>query len=231
PGFRRPGLPLVARQVAQLILAALLALAAPLAGANDLRTPQTPWSSLSPEQKRILGPVAPDWERMPGYQQQRLMSAARQYPSLQPIQKERFDQRIRDWATMTSDQRKAARETFQGLRKLPPEKQHELRERWLERQQQYPRSEPRQQQYAPVEPRQQQYAPVEPRQQQYAPAEPRQYGPPDARTPRYSEPERRYNEPERRYNEPERRYNEPGRRQRGDEGPREGSSREGPRGR
>ena len=27
----------------------------------------------------------------------------------------------------------AARETFQGLRKLPPEKQHELRERWLER--------------------------------------------------------------------------------------------------
>jgi hypothetical protein len=32
---------------------------------------------------------------------------------------------------MTPDQRKAARETFQGLRKLPPEKQHELRERWL----------------------------------------------------------------------------------------------------
>ena len=198
----------MARQVAQLILAALLALAVPLATANDLRTPQTPWSSLSPEQKRILGPVAPDWERMPGYLQQRLMSAARQYPSLQPIQKERFDQRIRDWATMTSDQRKAARETFQGLRKLPPEKQHELRERWFERQQQqYPRSEPRQQQYAPVEPRQ----------QQYMPPEPRQYGPPDARTPRY--------------NESDRRYDEPARRQRGDEGPREGSAREGPRGR
>jgi hypothetical protein len=214
----------VARQVAQLILAALLALAAPLAGANDLRTPQTPWSSLSSEQRRILGPVAPDWERMPGYQQQRLMSAARQYPSLQPIQKERFDQRIRDWATMSSDQRKAARETFQGLRKLPPEKQHELRERWFERQQQqYPRSEPRQQ-YAPVEPRQQQYAPVEPRQQQYIPPEPRQYGPSDARAPRYGEPDRRYSEPDRR-------YSEPGRRQRGDEGPREGSSREGPRGR
>jgi len=34
---------------------------------------------------------------------------------------------------MTPDQRKAARETFQGMRQLPPEKQHELRERWLER--------------------------------------------------------------------------------------------------
>jgi hypothetical protein len=47
---------------------------------------------------------------------------------------------------MTPEQRRAARETFQGLRKLPPEKQHELRERWLRERQgheghprQYPR--------------------------------------------------------------------------------------------
>jgi hypothetical protein len=99
----------LARQVAQLILAALLAALTPapaLAADHDLRTPQTPWGTLSPDQKRILGPVAPEWERMPGYQQQRLMSAARQYPTLQPIQKERFDQRLRDWTTMTPEQRK-----------------------------------------------------------------------------------------------------------------------------
>ena len=52
---------------------------------------------------------------------------------MRPIQQERFQERIRDWAAMTPEQRKAARETFQGLRKLPPAKQHELRERWLER--------------------------------------------------------------------------------------------------
>ena len=147
----------MARQAAQLIVAALLALAAPLAAANDPRTPQTSWSSLSPEQQRILGPVASDWDRMPGFQQQRLMSAAKQYPSLQPIQKERFEQRIRDWSSMTPEQRRAARETFQGMRKLPPEKQHELRERWLQRQE-------GQQQRGPYGP-QQQYAP----QQQYGP--------------------------------------------------------------
>ena len=46
-------------------------------------------------------------------------------------------------AAMSPEQRKAARETFQGLRKLPPEKQHELRERWLQKQQvQTPRSDP-----------------------------------------------------------------------------------------
>jgi hypothetical protein len=123
----------MARQVAVLILAAVLAGVAPRVGAAspDPRTPQTPWASLSPEERRVLAPVAPDWERLPGYQQQRLISSARRFPSLQPIQKERYEERIRDWAAMTPKQREAAREAYQGLRKLPPEKQHELRERYL----------------------------------------------------------------------------------------------------
>jgi hypothetical protein len=127
----------MARRLTQLIgalaLAATLGLAPPaIAAGPELKTPQTPWSSLTQEQRRILGPVEQDWPRMPGYQQQRLMGAAREYPRLQPIQKERFEERVRDWAAMTPEQRNAARETFQGLRKLPPEKQHELRERWLQ---------------------------------------------------------------------------------------------------
>ena len=104
----------MARQVARLIAAALLTAAASLATAADrdrLKTPQIPWSSLAPEERRVLEPVAREWSTMPGYQQQRLQGAARKYPSMQPIQKERFDTRIRDWAAMTPDQRKAARET------------------------------------------------------------------------------------------------------------------------
>ncbi len=50
---------------------------------------------------------------------------------MQPIQKQRFEERIRTWAAMTPEQRSAARQAFQGMRRLPPEKQHELRERWL----------------------------------------------------------------------------------------------------
>ena len=126
----------MARQVARLIAAILLAAAAGLAPAKDperLKTPQIPWTKLSVEERQVLQPVAREWPSMPGYQQERLQGAARKYPSMQPIQKERFDTRIRHWAAMTPDQRKAARETFQGMRKLPPEKQHELRQRWLER--------------------------------------------------------------------------------------------------
>ena len=121
----------MARQAGALITALLpRALAGP-AGAYDPNVPPTPWSRLSPDEQRILAPVHPDWDHMPGYQQQRLIGSARRYPNMQPIQKERFEARVKDWAAMTPDQRRSARETFQGLRKLPPDKQHELRERWL----------------------------------------------------------------------------------------------------
>ncbi|MGE5094698.1 MAG: DUF3106 domain-containing protein [Betaproteobacteria bacterium] len=123
----------MARTLATLIAALLAALAGMAHAEREGNVPQRPWSSLSPDERRILGPVGQDWDRLPGYQQQRLISSARRYPSLQPIQKERFNERIRDWATMTPEQRRAARETYKGLSRLPPEKQHELRERWLQR--------------------------------------------------------------------------------------------------
>jgi hypothetical protein len=126
----------MARKIAQLIfaIAAMLAMGGAVARdrPGELKTPQTPWHQVPREYQRALQPVAPEWDRMPGYQQQRLMGAARKYPNMQPIQRERFDARLKDWASMTADQRRAARETFQGLRKLPPEKQHELRERWIQ---------------------------------------------------------------------------------------------------
>ena len=124
------------RQAARLIAAVLLACAAFGAGAVDrAQRPQTPWTKLAPEERRILGPISDRWDQLPGEQQQRFITSARRYPSLQPIQKERFDQRLRTWAEMSPEQRRAARETYRGLRSLPPAQQHELRERWLHRHQ------------------------------------------------------------------------------------------------
>ena len=135
PGrLHRPGIPHVARKVLALIAALAFAGAAFAgAGEKDLKTPQTPWQKIAPEDQKILAPLAGEWDRLPGYQQQRLQSAAKQYPKMQPIQRERFQERLQGWANMSPEQRKAARESFQGLRKLPPEKQHELRERWLQK--------------------------------------------------------------------------------------------------
>ena len=131
----------MAGQAARLIAAFLLAAVATTAAADARpergaqRVQQTPWHSLKPDERRVLGPVQDRWDTMPGTQQQRLISSARKYPTLQPIQKERFDTRLREWATMTPEQRQQAREAYKGLRQLPPDRQHELRERWLQRHQ------------------------------------------------------------------------------------------------
>ena len=133
------------RQAARLIAAVFaaglaLGAAAGERGPKESRPPpaprpQTPWTALAPDERRVLGPIHDHWDGMPGEQQQKFIYSARRYPSLQPIQKERFDSRLRTWAEMTPEQRRAARETYQGLRKLPPAQQHELRERWLQRHQ------------------------------------------------------------------------------------------------
>ena len=90
----------MAWQAAGLIAAALIAVAAhaadqrvaPAPGSERAKpAPQTPFYALKPEERKVLAPVERDWNNLPGYQQQRLMQSARRYPSMQPIQKERFD--------------------------------------------------------------------------------------------------------------------------------------------
>ena len=62
------------------------------------------------------------------------MATAKRYPKLRPIEQGRFQDRIKDWAALSPDQRKAARETYKDLSKRPPAKQDELRQRWKEKQ-------------------------------------------------------------------------------------------------
>ena len=99
----RPGIPLVARQAAGLIAAALRSRSRRGSPPRDARARsrrrRPRGRALAPEERRVLAPGrSRTGTRMPGYQQQRLNRPARKYPTMQPIQKERFEQRIRDWA-------------------------------------------------------------------------------------------------------------------------------------
>jgi hypothetical protein len=42
---------------------------------------------------------------------------------------------MREWASLTPEQRTQARERYKQLKQLPPEKHHELHQRWHEYQQ------------------------------------------------------------------------------------------------
>jgi hypothetical protein len=96
--------------------------------------PQVPWAGLPIDQKRVLAPLEKDWTTLPGVQQKRLMAAAKRYPKLGPIEQARFQDRIKEWAALSPDQRKAARETYKDLSKRPAARQHELQQRWKEKQ-------------------------------------------------------------------------------------------------
>ena len=65
------------------------------------------WKKISRDEREVLRPLEKDWDQLPGTQQRRLIVAAKQYPKLLPIQQERFQERIKEWAALSPDQRKA----------------------------------------------------------------------------------------------------------------------------
>ena len=57
---------------------------------------------------------------------------ADRYPTMKPDQKERLQQRMQDWAKLSPEERRAAREKYQTLRKQPPKKREEVKRQWDE---------------------------------------------------------------------------------------------------
>ena len=111
------------------VLAAQLMFGLP-AGAAGTADQGPRWETLSPDMQQVLAPVAGDWDGMPGYQRQRLLSAAKHYPKLSPAEQARFRARLPDWAKLSHEKRKEARETFKKFHALPTEKREAIKQRW-----------------------------------------------------------------------------------------------------
>jgi len=99
----------------------------------NVSAPPVPWNKVPDAEKRVLAPLEKEWKDLPGQQHRKLIGAAKEYPKLKPIEQERFQERLRGWSSLTSDQRKTAREKFQSLNNLAPEKQQEVKARWNEK--------------------------------------------------------------------------------------------------
>ena len=113
----RPGL------IGGLLLTALLSagVCLPVAAqvpAPGVTAPQPgaalPWSSLSPDQQRLLSRMSGQWDQLPPQRQQALASGSQR------------------WLGMTPDQRSQARQRFNQFQKLPPQRRQQLRQRWEE---------------------------------------------------------------------------------------------------
>ena len=94
--------------------------------------PQPSWAELNPEQKRVLAPLATEWDKMEGFRRKKWIGIAQRYASLSADEQARVQRRMTDWAKLTPDERRRAREKYKSLQKAPREKKDSVKLKWQE---------------------------------------------------------------------------------------------------
>lgn len=79
------------------------------------------WNQLSPQQREALAPLAGQWATIPADSKRKWLEIAEKYPQLSPEGKARMQARMAEFARLTPEQRKTARENFQRAYELPRE--------------------------------------------------------------------------------------------------------------
>ena len=117
PSFRAP---LVAAfRFFAWIAVALLALACLGVHAQPLAQPK--WSELSRERQQALQPLAGQWDTLDNTRRKKWIVVADRYPAMKPEEQKRMQSRMADWARLTPEQRRVARENYQKSKSLPAE--------------------------------------------------------------------------------------------------------------
>lgn len=112
------------------------ALAAPSATGVVATPPQPSWMMLSLEQKIALSPLGNEWDNLDNAQRKKWLYIAERFKQMPPAERERLQDKMRDWALLTPQQRLAAREKFKEFNELPPEKKEAVKQKWQEYRQQ-----------------------------------------------------------------------------------------------
>ncbi len=107
-----------------LLFGLLLAALPVRAGAPD-------WQQLTPQQQAALAPVSARWNGMSVTLRHRLLAAAAKYPAMRPDQQKRFQKRLLTWSSLTQAQRDQARKNYLRLKKLPPDRRRQIKQRLL----------------------------------------------------------------------------------------------------
>jgi hypothetical protein len=85
------------------------------------------WTELSPAHRKVLAPLAGDWNGLDARSKERWIDVAGRYPKMAPDAQQRANQRMGEWARMTVAERTQARMNFQETRSLSKE---EREARW-----------------------------------------------------------------------------------------------------
>jgi len=106
---------------------ALLVYGVSVANAADVS-----WSELSDAQRKVLNPLASEWDTLRPWQREKMLDIAKDYPKMNADKQALVKERLTNWSRMTPYERENARKRHQQFNALSADKKSELRKKWLE---------------------------------------------------------------------------------------------------
>jgi len=106
-----------------LLLAALLALTAPLRADNA-------WPALTPVEREMLAPFAAEWPRLDGPMRARLRVLADRWTALPEVQRAREIEKFRRWQALPPGQREQLRDRYRAFQQLDETERANVRDQY-----------------------------------------------------------------------------------------------------
>ncbi len=90
------------------------------------------WRQLSSTEQVILAPLHDSWEQIDDRGRAKWREVARLYPKMKQDEQSRVQGQMRQWAALTPEQRRAAREQYLAHARLAPEQRDDVVTKWKE---------------------------------------------------------------------------------------------------
>jgi hypothetical protein len=119
------------RRAALAGLALALALAGPPVFAQTIRGDPA-WQQLPAEQQQILAPIRGEWDSFDAVRKRKWIGIAQRYPKLSADEQARLQRRMQEWAALSPEARRAARDRYREFEQLPVDERQALIEKWEE---------------------------------------------------------------------------------------------------
>ncbi|MBC7499638.1 MAG: DUF3106 domain-containing protein [Herminiimonas sp.] len=129
PPLMAPPLPLPTQLSAPPAVAATRPVAPPGISADKPSTKpvitRPLWADLKPMQQQALAPLAGEWDRIDGLRKKKWLEVSSKFTEKTPDEQGRIQERMREWAKLTPEQRRVARDSYSRTKKLNPDQKSE----------------------------------------------------------------------------------------------------------
>ena len=107
--------------------------ASPSGPSTPILRPARPyWLDLTPPQREALGPLTNDWEHLDFQTKKKWVEIANRYPKMKPEEQTHTQERMREWALLTPEQRRVARDSYERIKAMPPEQRADMLRKYRE---------------------------------------------------------------------------------------------------